>query len=81
LWVSTICAHIFGFSRLGLGFKVRVRARVSVNPRLGCVFRMNKWFPTSNFAYWTSGSRRLMLLIARRDPDVYRQTHTGKYIN
>jgi len=31
---------------------------------------MNKWFPTSNFAYWTSGSRRLILLTARRVPDI-----------
>jgi len=27
-------------------------------------------FPTSNFAYWTSGSRRLILHTARRVPDV-----------
>jgi len=31
---------------------------------------MNTWFLTSNFGYWTSDSRRLILLTARWVPDV-----------
>ena len=87
MWVSTICAQILRFSRVRV--RVRVKVSVSVQGYgqhqgqfslvvvdwLCCVaiLRMNKWFPTSNFAYWTSASRRLILLTARRVPDVQTQ--------
>ena len=62
--------------RLGLGLGLALGSVqfdwLVVLAWLGCVamLRNNKWFPTSNFDYWTSGSRRLILLTARRVPDV-----------